>query len=131
MSATDLERPSAWRFDHFNIVTSPDRQVLGFFRDVMGLTSGARPPFPVPGDWLYDGNGLAVVHAVDAAHIGPAPCARWAHLAFRTEEAAEDVRTRVVASGLPHTATAVPEEGTIQIFVHLPGGLVIKLDCPA
>jgi catechol 2,3-dioxygenase-like lactoylglutathione lyase family enzyme len=131
MSATSPERAGAWRFDHFNIVTSPDRQVLGFFRDVMGLSSGARPPFPVPGDWLYDDTGLAVVHTVDDARIGPAPCARLAHLAFRTDEPAEHVRTRVVASGLPHTAAVVPEEGTIQIFVHLPGGLVIELDCPA
>ncbi len=54
MSATCHGRAGAWRFDHFNIVTSPNRQVLGFFRDVMGLTSGARPPFSVPGDWFYN-----------------------------------------------------------------------------
>lgn len=119
----------AWRFDHVNVVTSGHPQALAFFRDVMGLASGNRPPFPFPGDWLYQQDS-AFVHAVHGDQANAAPALRLHHVAFRSDEKAQDVLQRVRASGLAHTVTAVPGGATLQIFVTLPGGLVIELNTP-
>jgi catechol 2,3-dioxygenase-like lactoylglutathione lyase family enzyme len=127
-STTPRAQP-AWRFDHVNVVTNAHPQALTFFRDVMGWHSGARPPFPFPGDWLYQ-QGDAFMHAVHAEPSDAAPALRLHHLAFRSDENSADVLQRVRASGLPHTVTAVPGEAVLQIFVTLPGGLVIELDTP-
>jgi catechol 2,3-dioxygenase-like lactoylglutathione lyase family enzyme len=127
-NAQPARRP-AWHFDHVNVVTNAHPQALAFFRDVMGWASGDRPPFPFPGDWLYQ-QGDAFVHAVHADQPTAAPALRLHHVAFRSDERGADVLQRVRASGLPHTVTAVPGEAVLQIFVTLPGGLVIELDTP-
>jgi catechol 2,3-dioxygenase-like lactoylglutathione lyase family enzyme len=127
-NAQPAPRP-AWRFDHVNVVTNAHPQALAFFRDVMGWASGDRPPFPFPGDWLYQ-QGDAFVHAVHADQPAAAPALRLHHVAFRSDENGADVLQRVRASGLLHTVTAVPGDATLQIFVTLPGGLVIELDTP-
>jgi len=124
------DRPN-WHFDHINVVFSPHTDSLAFFRDVMGLESGARPPFPFPGDWLYE-DGAAIVHAVEASSpaSAPGPALRLHHVAFRSDEPSAQVLERVRATGLPHTVTTVPGGRTLQIFVTLPGGLVIELATP-
>jgi catechol 2,3-dioxygenase-like lactoylglutathione lyase family enzyme len=127
-NAQPAPRP-AWRFDHVNVVSNAHPQALAFFRDVMGWVSGDRPPFPFPGDWLYQ-QGDAFVHAVHVEPSDAAPALRLHHVAFRSDENGADVLQRVRASGLPHTVTALPGEAVLQIFVTLPGGLVIELDTP-
>lgn len=53
------------------------------------------------------------------------------HIAFRTDEPAAALIARVRAAGLEHEVARVPEQGEVQVFVALPGGLVIELDAPA
>jgi catechol 2,3-dioxygenase-like lactoylglutathione lyase family enzyme len=127
----------AWQFDHLNVVTNAHPQALAFFRDVMGLRNGDRPPFPFPGDWLYPadaGQGEACVHAVHAASAPlqgvDAPALRLHHLAFRTDEPAPAVLQRVLGCGLPHRISTLPGQPRMQIFVTLPGGLVMELVAP-
>lgn len=121
-----------WRFDHVNVVTNAHPQALAFFRDVMGLTSGQRPDFGFPGDWLYQ-QGEACVHAMHTgapdpgAAAEPLPELRLHHLAFRSDEPAADVLKRVRDCGLPHRVATLPGRGDPQIFVTLPGGLLIEL----
>lgn len=116
-----------WRFDHLNLHAAGEPALQRLFGDVMGLRSGYRPPFPFAGDWLYR-DGEAWLHVVDAA---PARGVRLGHLAFRTDEPAESLLARVHASGLDYRLASVPEENCVQIFVQLPGGLVIELDAAA
>lgn len=118
---------ASWRFDHINVDVAAGGHALAFFRDVMGLHGGARPPFPFPGDWLYAG-GQALVHAVD--RDAGVDGLRLGHIAFRSDQAVDAVLERVRASGLPHSIARVPAEATVQLFVQLPGGLVIELDLP-
>lgn len=129
--ATDSPPAQAprWRFDHINLHARPDSAATRLFGEVMGLREGHRPPFPFPGQWLYR-DGEAWLHLVQApAEQGDA--ARLAHIAFRTDESAEVVIGRVRATGLPFEIAVVPEEASVQIFVALPGGLVIEFDTPA
>ena len=50
------------------------------------------------------------------------------HIAFRTDEDAAVVLKRVQGSGLPYQVAQVPEDGIWQIFVQMPGGVVLELD---
>ncbi|RZI99662.1 MAG: hypothetical protein EOO54_27765 [Haliea sp.] len=100
------------------------------FEGVMGMRPGYRPPFPFPGLWLYAGD-QAVVHAVnDAALSAGSADLRFGHVAFRSNESACSVIERVRQSRLPFQIAQVPQDNTTQIFVQLPGGLVVELDVP-
>lgn len=50
-------------FDHANIRTTNLDAMVGFYTDILGLTSGPRPEFPFPGAWMYLGDN-AIVHLV-------------------------------------------------------------------
>ncbi|SDC63111.1 hypothetical protein SAMN05216345_10376 [Cupriavidus sp. YR651] len=126
------DQPDAptWRFDHLN-VSAGGRQVLdGFFGDIMGLRPGYRPPFPFPGAWLYAGD-QAVIHAVDDARLdAQAGDLQVGHIAFRSDGPAAPVIEQLRNSPYPFRVARVPADSTLQIFVMLPGGLVIELDMP-
>ena len=125
------ERPNvAFRFDHLNLHAAAHAPALRLFSEVMGFKPGWRPPFPFPGQWFYDERDQAALHLVEApATQGDG--IRIGHIAFRTEEAADRVLIRLDDAGLSYELAVVPEAGDVQIFVPLPGGLVVELDTPA
>lgn len=126
---TQSATPSAyrWQFDHLNLHAAADAPLQRLFGDIMGLTRGYRPPFPFAGDWLYR-DGEAWLHLVTAAPPQGQGSVRLGHVAFRTDEPADSLLARVRAAGLEHEVSFVPENNCVQIFVRLPGGLVIELD---
>lgn len=127
---TDCTELPAWSFDHIN-VSMGTRHALGvLFEGVMGLQQGCRPPFPFPGLWLYAGD-QALVHAVDDASLtAEADELSLGHIAFRSEQPASSVIERLQGSELPFKVAHLPQDRIAQIFVRLPGGLVIELDVP-
>lgn len=117
----------SWHFDHLAFNT-PDGQLLQeAFGSLLGLAPGRRPPFPFPGRWLYQ-DAQALVHVIEQPTFDETALS---HIAFRTDEDAATVLRRVRASGLPYQVAQVPEDGIWQIFVQMPGGLVIELDAKA
>ncbi|MFK3648128.1 hypothetical protein ACI2IY_06765 [Lysobacter enzymogenes] len=130
MPAIDFSAPAQWRFDHLNLHGHADGAALAaLFGEVMGLRPGYRPPFPFPGQWLYRG-GDAWLHLVHPSSPHDERL-RMGHIAFRTDEPAAALIQRVRAAGLQHEIAVVPERGEVQVFVPLPGGLVIELDAAA
>lgn len=122
--------PSGWRFDHVNVSVCNTTALSTFFEGVMRLAPGRRPAFPFPGTWLYEG-GQALVHAVDDSTLSTYTGElRLGHVAFRSDEPSSQVIDRVKRSGLPFKVAQVPEDNIAQIFVLLPGGLVMELDVP-
>jgi len=113
-----------WRFDHLAFNCDQGQALQQAFADLLGLQPGRRPPFPFPGRWLYQ-DRQALVHVIEQVD-NPEP--QLSHIAFSTEEAADAVLRRVQASGLEHQVAQVPEDGIWQIFVQMPGGLVLELD---
>lgn len=113
-----------WHFDHLAFNTHDGALLERLFGDLLGLQAGPRPPFPFPGSWLYQGN-QALVHVIERDEVSKATLS---HIALRTDTDAAQVLQRVQASGLPHQIAQVPEDGTWQIFVQLPGGLLLELD---
>jgi len=117
----------SWTFDHLAFNTADGQTVQDNFAALLGLAPGRRPPFPFPGRWLYQ-DEQALVHVIEQPTFTDTALS---HIAFRSDEPAHSVLQRVRASGLPYQLAQVPEEGIWQIFVQMPGGLVIELDALA
>jgi len=113
-----------WHFDHMAFNAPDGQPIQDAFNALLGLTPGRRPPFPFPGRWLYQ-DGQALVHVIEQAALDEAALS---HIAFRTDEDAAVVLKQVQGSGLPYQVAQVPEDGIWQIFVQMPGGLVLELD---
>lgn len=120
----------AFRFDHVNLHASASSPLQRLFGEVMGMRAGPRPPFPFPGAWLHGDAERALLHVVEASPA-QGEAIRLGHVAFRTDEPADAVIGRLQAAGFDYEIAVVPQEGDVQIFVPLPGGLVIELDTPA
>ena len=70
-------------FDHVNIITSNLDTMQTWYGEVLGLHPGPRPPFDVPGAWLYLGD-MAVVHLVEVDETPKGyDGVRMEHVAFR------------------------------------------------
>ncbi|MCX2546165.1 hypothetical protein [Pseudomonas sp. COW5] len=113
-----------WTFDHLAFNTADGQTLQDTFDALLGLKPGRRPPFPFPGRWLYQ-DGQALVHVIEQPALDESALS---HIAFRTDEDAAVILKRVQGSGLPHQVAQVPEDGIWQIFVQMPGGLVLELD---
>jgi catechol 2,3-dioxygenase-like lactoylglutathione lyase family enzyme len=89
--------------DHINISTDRLAETCAFFRTVLGLTDGFRPPFPFPGAWLYQGD-QAVVHLIekDRAMV-PSSEASLDHFAFAIDDY-EAMEARLKANGIEFRA---------------------------
>ncbi len=113
--------------DHINIGTTRLAETVAFFRDVLGLSVGARPNFPFPGAWLYSGE-TAVVHLVELGHSkGPSSESALDHFAFRISDY-DDIVARLTAADMEFTAFDVPGTTTRQIFVRDMNGVSIELN---
>jgi catechol-2,3-dioxygenase len=121
-------------FDHYNL--RADRRTLDelrdFYRDVVGLTVGDRPPFTRFGYWLYSG-GKAVLHLSladdDEARSGTA-VNTFAHAAFNCTGRAEFER-RLKSFDIPYRTAQVPLLSLAQLFFRDPAGNGIELQFDA
>ena len=113
--------------DHINIGTPRLEETKRFFRDVLGLTEGWRPPFSFGGAWLYAGD-TAVVHLVEIPEPkGPSADAALDHFAFRIDDLDGVVR-RLDEAGIAYRLTDVPGSSTRQVFVRDLNGVNIELN---
>lgn len=112
-----------------------------FYRDVVGLRVGPRPPLEFPGHWLYGDAPVACLHVAargpylaHAAALGlgaTAPGQRAGsgavdHLAF-TESDYEAAIARILAAGITPVRNAVPG-GPRQLFIEDPNGVRVEIN---
>ena len=120
-------------FDHYNL--RADRAMLDrlrdFYRDVVGLTVGERPPFRRFGYGLYAGE-RAVLHLslADDGEQRPAAVNTFAHAAFNCTGRAE-LEQRLKALGIPYRTAQVPLLHIAQLFFRDPAGNGIELQFDA
>jgi catechol 2,3-dioxygenase-like lactoylglutathione lyase family enzyme len=114
--------------DHINIGTDRLEETCAFFRDVLGLTKGFRPPFVgFGGAWLYSGDA-AIVHLVELPKgKRPSDEAALDHFAFAIDDWDGAIR-RLEATGVKHRAMDVPGAPIKQIFLRDPNGVNIELN---
>jgi catechol 2,3-dioxygenase-like lactoylglutathione lyase family enzyme len=116
--------------DHANIVTPDLDTTVGFFTDVLGLTTGPRPDFRVPGYWLYSA-GRPVIHltqatvALSAGSMSP----RIDHVALRVADLDEwsALLERLEAHDIDYQLNARNDDNDIQLWIPLAVGLTIEI----
>ncbi|MEM8686967.1 MAG: VOC family protein [Pseudomonadota bacterium] len=114
------------KLDHVNIRTANLDNMVAWYRDVLGMESGDRPPFPFPGAWLYAGDHAAVhLVGVDEAPQSVEP--NIEHFAMSASGLADFVE-RLNASGTAFRAVRVPGINILQINVHDCDGNHIHID---
>lgn len=130
MSVTEL--------DHVLVLTDDVEQTRDFYRDVIGLHVGERPPLEFPGYWLYAGatpclhiaqRGAYRKHAavlgleVEQAGSGGGPVD---HVAFAGAGLAA-LRARIERSGIAAVENQVPG-GPRQLFLKDPNGVRVEIN---
>jgi len=120
-------------FDHVNIRTVHLDAMVTWYQDVLGLKSGPRPEFPVPGAWLYLGDSC-VLHLIEA---DPAPMKhtpdeslRMEHIAFRGSDMAAFI-AGLEARNVAFKLFPFESLGIVLVFVRDPDGNRIHVDFPA
>jgi len=122
------------QLDHVTLVTPDLEGACRFFRDIVGLEDGPRPPFRVDGHWLY-ANGRPVIHLVDATEPARSPrgasalvAPRIDHVAFRVAPGVEwrALVERLASHRVPYQLAEVPASAEVQLFVALAPGVVVE-----
>ena len=114
------------KLDHVNIRTANLDNMVAWYRDVLGMESGDRPPFPFPGAWLYAGDHAAVhLVGVDEAPQSVEP--NIEHFAMSATGLADFVE-RLKVSGTEFRAVRVPGINILQINVYDCDGNHIHID---
>lgn len=104
--------------DHVNIRTGRLSEMTAFYRDIVGLEVGPRPPFQVGGAWLYCGD-RAAVHLVEVPETPAGQAPRIEHFAFRAAGLA-DFLARLRANAVAYDVSIVPQAGIRQVNIHDP-----------
>lgn len=113
--------------DHINIRTADLAATKRLFIDVLGLSEGWRPPFGIPGAWLYAGD-KDVVHLVEvSAPAAPSEGSSLDHFAFEIRDFDATIEA-LRAAGLPFRESPIPGINARQIFVVDPNGVTFELN---
>ncbi|MGE5090153.1 MAG: VOC family protein [Candidatus Levyibacteriota bacterium] len=114
--------------NHFTILTDDVQATIGFYRDLLGLVDGPRPPFTFPGAWLYAGDApiLHVVGGRPPAELRPGVID---HMAFSATGLAGTL-ARLSERGIEHDCRRLPGASMWQLFFRDPNGARVELDFP-
>ncbi len=135
------------KLEHFNIRTERLELTLDFYTRVLQLRDGPRPGNPprATGAWLYDGDGVPIVH-VTAFDRNDAQRVAWMndYLGYRDPdslqgsgaidhvallaEGYEEMIERCRQMGIPYRERLVAALDLRQIFVIDPNGISIELN---
>ena len=123
---------------HLLVLTDQLEATRDFYRDVLGLREGERPPLEFDGHWLYLGD-VACVHVADrrtyAAHaetLGLDVTTATGggvvdHIAFDADDY-EEISERLRKTGVETIENEVPAARMRQIFVEDPNGVRIEIN---
>ena len=107
--------------DHVNIRTARSPDLVRFYREVLGLEVGPRPPFSFDGTWLYCGT-KAAIHLVEIeTPAGDGGSSGIEHFAF-TASGLEAFLKRLHAAGIAYDLRTVPAWGIRQVHLRDPDG---------
>ena len=112
--------------DHINIETTDLEGSVLFYEQVLGLRTGWRPGFDVPGAWLYV-DEEPIVHLVVRPAVHPAPTGAIHHVALKAS-GLDSMTSRLEQHGIEFTKTVVPDLSVTQLFVDDPNGVKLELN---
>lgn len=129
------------KLEHYTIRCVNMEQSRDFYRDIVRLKQGPRPPLDFPGYWMYCGD-VPVVHLVPlrdpGAMRGQVNCPNPAngeprgtgavdHIAFRGEDIA-GMRRHLKNKGAKFEERVIGGGDLTQIFVDDPNGITLELN---
>lgn len=112
--------------NHFTVLTDDVGATVAFYRNLLGLAEGPRPPLGFPGAWLYAG-GQAVLHVVGGRPRGELRAGVIDHIAFSATGLAAAIAA-LEANGIAHQCRQQAGSGVWQVFLHDPSGAKVELD---
>ena len=119
----------ATAMNHFTILTDDVPATVTFYRELLGLVEGPRPPLGIPGAWLYAG-GLPILHVVGGRPTAELRPGVIDHIAFTAHDLS-DTLALLASRNIEHTCRRQPESGTWQVFFHDCNGARVELDFAA
>ncbi len=129
------------KLEHYTIRCVNMEQSRDFYRDIVRLKQGPRPPLEFPGYWMYCGD-VPVVHLVplrdpgamrgkvncpDPAVGEPRGTGAVDHIAFRAEDLA-GMKRHFAAKGAKVEERVIGGGDLTQLFVDDPNGITIELN---
>jgi catechol 2,3-dioxygenase-like lactoylglutathione lyase family enzyme len=115
------------RLDHVNVCTHRLAEMRAFYRDVLGMSEGARPAFSFGGAWLYLAD-RPCVHLVEVARPrDPQGELRLEHFAFAAVGLREFLE-RLTRAGVEYRISTLPDGSVTQVNVRDPDGNRIHVD---
>ena len=116
----------ATAMNHFTILTDDVPKTVDFYRDLLGLEAGPRPPFQFPGAWLYAA-GTPILHVIGGRPAGELKAGVIDHMAFSATHLSATLAL-LKSRGLEHVCRRQPGSGTWQVFFNDPNGAKVELD---
>jgi catechol 2,3-dioxygenase-like lactoylglutathione lyase family enzyme len=123
---TSRIRMPATAMNHFTILTSDVRATVDFYRDLLGLAEGPRPPLDFPGAWLYAG-GAPILHVVGGRSAEELRSGVIDHMAFSAHDLS-DTLALLASRNIVHTCRRQAQSGVWQVFFFDPNGARVELD---
>jgi len=112
--------------NHFTVLTDDVGATVAFYRNLLGLAEGPRPPLGFPGAWLYAG-GQAVLHVVGGRPRGELRAGVIDHIAFRCH-GLQDMMAQLKRNNVDFTQRMVDAQGLYQLFLVDPNGVKVELN---
>ena len=116
------------RLDHVNILTVNLAEMIAWYRDVLGLPEGERPPFSFPGAWIYVGED-PVIHLVGADRSRQSVEPSIEHFALSATGLAEFIE-RLEDHNVGYRIGIVPDFPIVQVNIFDYDGNHIHVDFP-
>ena len=128
----------AQSLNHYTIMARDLEATKNFYRDVVGLTVGDRPPLTFPGYWLYCA-GVPTVHllgyraedpVIADGTSYPAKTGRLDHIAFSCVDL-KGMRANLKTRGIKYDERVLPRLNMTQLFYLDPDGIAVECNFPA
>ena len=113
--------------NHFTVLTDQLAQTVSFYKEILQLEEGYRPPLKFPGAWLYV-DGAAVLHIIAGRPLPEDRAGVLDHMAFSATGLASVVEN-LNSRGIEHTLRRQNESNTWQLFCFDPSGAKVELEC--
>ena len=112
--------------NHFTVLTDQLDQTVDFYKEMLQLDEGYRPPLDFPGAWLY-ADGAAILHIIAGRPLPEDRAGVLDHMAFSATGLAAIVE-KLKSRGIEYTLRRQNESNTWQLFCFDPSGAKVELD---
>lgn len=113
-------------FDHVNIRTANLDKMISWYDRVLDMQTGARPPFGVPGAWLYC-NNHPFIHLVGVDSVPDQGELKLEHFAF-SASGKNRFLDRLAKEGVEYSLSEVPKANIVQVNLFDYDGNHIHID---